>query len=206
VPKYPDWLPYRRDLLIYADSINVGAIEVRVDKLIRGGTVNADQRTDIIDGVWCAAQFYGLGRDQETELSAKGTTRKPLEDVVKHGERMLSAMRNAAPLLNDREIEEVQRIVSSASIQRKMWKFPEPGRPKQFGDHSFIWIMASVCERLGIKPGIGRSSHDPEYRAPFQRFVNEWLVTVDPERVGKLPTTTFYNDTIEAWREAKSAG
>jgi hypothetical protein len=84
------------------------------------------------------------------------------------------------------------------AVSKRWLASPPRKRPKQFGEHAFIQAMHIIWERHSAERrkgwtasgyrGVDDSKRGPDGKwrtgadGPFQRFVNDWLLAIDPGR------------------------
>jgi hypothetical protein len=199
-----------RTWLLYLQGQDISVrIKFQQKDLLRPSLAKIDEKTGKI--------VILTGRDlAQMQADAKALN----EDELAKAETEIAALKAdlAKPRLPRlrlyKELAERRRDSRKQAKAAAKLLMPAPSnRPKQYGEHAFIQAMRIIWERhspdgqrhpgwtaSGYATGSGSNSklgRDGKLRAeqegPFQRFANEWLLTIDPGR--PIPSRHIYDAT-----------
>ena len=78
------------------------------------------------------------------------------------------------------------------------------GAPAKFHDNGLIQDLARLYERMpGKTAGVSAEPGGSTAKGPFVRFLEGWLRVIDPERKKALPSKSFIQRALAAYRESE---
>jgi hypothetical protein len=206
---------------LFDDRVFKETVKSYAGKLLKGCVIVDICQADLEDALARTWLLYLQGQDISVriKLQQKDLLRPSRAEIDKDGRVVIVTGRDLAkprlPRLRlYKELAERRRDSRKQAKAAAKLLMPVPSnRPKQYGEHAFIQAMRIIWERYspagqrhpgwtasGYATGSGSNSklgRDGKSRAeqegPFQRFANEWLLTIDPGR--PIPSRHIYDAT-----------